>query len=119
MSCCDYISVGNKADYNYISYEGTMSKIVTPFVSEYTTFFSCKTVINQYIANVKLTSVQQQGIFKCIHLLFCRTLKSDYHYLDTISGTTRRKHLRCLIKSNMDYLEICQDVKRKKNRSLF
>ena len=104
MSCCDYISVGNKADYNYISYEGTMSKIVTPFVSEYTTFFSCKTVINQYIANVKLTSVQQQGIFKCIHLLFCRTLKSDYHYLDTISGTTRRKHLRCLIKSNMDYL---------------
>ena len=54
MSCCDYISVGNKADYNYISYEGTMSKIVTPFVSEYTTFFSCKTVINQYIANVKL-----------------------------------------------------------------
>jgi len=104
MSCCDYISVGNKADYNYINYAGTKSKIVTPFISEYATFFSCKTVINQYMATVKLTSVQRQGIFKCIHLLFCRTLKSDYHYLDTISGCTRRKHLRCLIKDNMDYL---------------
>lgn len=104
MSCCDYISVGNKADYDYISYAGTMSKVVTPFISEYNTFFSCKTVINKFVASRKLTLIQQQGLFKCIHLLFCRTLKSDYHYLDSISGIVRREHLRTLVEYNMDYL---------------
>lgn len=105
MLHCDYISVGNKADYNYISYEGTMSKLVTPFVSEYKTFSSCKNVIQKIVEKRKLSSTERQGIFKCIHLLFCRTLKSDYHHSHSVSGKLRREHLRSLIQDDMDYLK--------------
>lgn len=101
---CDYISVGDKADYNYINYAGTMSKVVTPFKSEYETYISCKRIIKQIIVNKKMTSIEQQGIFKSIHLLFCRTLKSDYHHFGTVSGEDRRQNLHCLVNENMDFL---------------
>lgn len=104
MLYCDYISVGDKADYNYISYEGTMSKLVTPFVSEYKTFSTCKKVIQKIVVSKKLDSAERQGIFKCIHLLFCRTLKSDYHHSHSVPGGVRRKHLHSLVRNDMDYL---------------
>lgn len=106
MEKCDYMIVGNDVDYIYISYPGTMSKIITPFDSEYHTFTLCKHVIDNILANDPLSNEAIKGIWKTLHYLINRILKADYHRMDSNNASLRRKHLRSLCNNDLNYLKL-------------
>lgn len=104
MKDCDYVSVGSAADYNYINYIGTMSKIVTPFCSEYNTLSSCRDMGLQLAQTRNMSSEAYDCVLECLHLFVCRALKADYHYMGSVEGTIRRSNLHILINDNYQYM---------------
>lgn len=104
MSVCDYMVVGKDHDYCYISYLGTMSQKVYPFAVEYRTFSVCQNEIRDLVKKRSFSTKGENSLFKTIHFIFSTLLKSDYHYLGSVSRKERIANLYCVRKNDMEYL---------------
>lgn len=104
MAKCDYMVVGGDSDYIYISYPFTMSKIMTPFESEYHTFSLCTDAIRDILSNNMPSKEAEEGLWKTLHFLINRILKTDYHRMNENNASLRRKHLFDLYKNDVTYL---------------
>lgn len=105
MSVCDYMVVGKDHDYCYISYPGTMSRKVYPFLVEYRTFSVCQNEIRNLVRKCSLSTEGEDKLFKTILFIFSTLLKSDYHYLESVSRKERIANLHCVRKNEMEYLK--------------
>jgi Glycosyltransferases involved in cell wall biogenesis len=105
MEMCHYINIGDSSDYIYVNYFGTMSKMMTPFDSEYYTFVSCRNIIGRILKEANISLIAEDNLWKSIEFMIRRILKTDYHRRNENVRSQRIRHLKSLCKSDMKYLQ--------------
>lgn len=101
---CNYIVVTEKVDYVYWESEGSLSKRVNNFDSEYAAFCRYHSILMKLVNKYGLSLAKMGNAYNFSLLFFQRALRTDY-YNGGVPMRQRLRHLEQLVLENYQFVQ--------------